>query len=325
MLSKNGLWIFAERNGDQLAPVTLQLLTKARRIANGRPLAVILFETPTQQLETQLAQYGATEVYVGHSPVFAQAADSVYADQLALLAADNEPNTILFGATPFGRSVAPRLQAKLKTGLTADCLDLFYEADTLVQVKPSYGDNVMCEIVCPDHRPQMASVRPNTFAATPVEQPVAPVITTAELTITAPTGIRIVGEQPRVATNTGIASATKIIALGRGAGSDAIVAEAKQVANRLGAAVGVSRPLTDRPDFSVEQQIGQSGTTVAPDFILNVGISGSVQYQVGMNQSKLIVSVNRASDAPIFAQSDYTFTGDAKAFMAALAKATEAS
>lgn len=323
MITKNALWIFAEKENERIAPVTFQLITKAKAIAGKRPVAVVLCETPAQQLEETLQPYGPDEIIVVKDALFAKAPDSVYANVLAELNEHYTPNALLFGATPIGRSVAPRLQAKLRTGLTADCLDLYYEDDLLVQVKPSYGDNVMCEIICPDHLPQMASIRPNTFPAHPLETPPTPTIETVAVPVKAPTNITLEQDTPKVAASTGIAGASKIIALGRGADDDNIVAEARKIAAKLGASVGVSRPLTDRPDFTVEQQIGQSGTTVAPDFILNVGISGSVQYQVGMTGSKLIVSVNRDANAPLFSQSDYTYTGDAKAFMAALAKAVE--
>lgn len=312
---------FAEREGERIAPVTLQLITKARAIAN-QPVAVVLLESLKEHLEDSIAEYGPDEIIVVRDAVFENAADSVFATGLFELIDQYIPNTVLFGATPLGRSVAPRLQAKLQTGLTADCLDLYYEQDLLVQVKPSYGDNVMCEITCPDHRPQMASVRPNTFAAVKVEG-ATPTIETVTLDISAAKDITITATTPKVSAANSIATASKIVALGRGANDDELVAEARLIATRLGAAVGVSRPLTDRPDFTVEQQIGQSGTTVNPDFILNVGISGSVQYQIGMSNSHLIVSVNRDNQAPIMAQSDYTFTGDAKQFMQALKKAVQ--
>lgn len=316
MISKEGLWIVAEFEGARIAPVTLQLLTKARAIAGSRPVAAVLMETPEADGEKTLAQYGPDEIIVLQAEGFKDASDRALAAQLTRLIRAHQPNAVLFGATPAGRSLAPRVQDQLATGLTADCLDFYYEEDELVQVKPSYGDNVMCEIVCPDRRPQMASVRPNTFAAQKAQgaariERVPAALTPDDACVVQHTALKI-------AATTSLSGARKIIALGRGANKDQVVAGARQLAEKLGASVGVSRPLTDRPDFTAEQQIGQSGVTVSPDLILNLGVSGAVQYQVGMSGSKLVISANRDPKAPIMAQSDYTWTGDAGALVAAL-------
>ncbi len=311
------IWIVAEREPARINPVTFQLITKAKAIAQGKKVVVVLLEAPDQQFEQAISEYGPDEILLGQNAAYAQASDEVMAAALTTLAKEYQPNAVLFGATPLGRSIAPRVQAALQTGLTADCLDFFYEEDLLVQVKPSYGDNVMCEITCPDRRPQMASVRPNTFAAEKVAG-TTPAITPVEVAQTTGPQGRVVDETVRVSHATGIASANKVLVLGRGAATPADIASAREIASRLGASVGVSRPLTDLPDFTVEQQIGQSGTTIAPDFLLNLGVSGATQFIVGMTQAKLVVSVNRDAQAPIFAQSDYTFTGDAAAFITAL-------
>lgn len=311
------IWIVAEREPARINPVTFQLITKAKAIAQGKKVVVVLLEAPDQQFEQAISEYGPDEILLGQNAAYAQASDEVMAAALTTLAKEYQPNAVLFGATPLGRSIAPRVQAALQTGLTADCLDFFFEEDLLVQVKPSYGDNVMCEITCPDRRPQMASVRPNTFAAEKVAG-TTPAITPVEVAQTTGPQGRVVDETVRVSHATGIASANKVLALGRGAATPADIASAREIASRLGASVGVSRPLTDLPDFTVEQQIGQSGTTIAPDFLLNLGVSGATQFIVGMTQAKLVVSVNRDAQAPIFAQSDYTFTGDAAAFITAL-------
>jgi electron transfer flavoprotein alpha subunit len=313
------IWILAEHDANRVQPVTFQLITKARAIAAGRRVVVVLLEGTQEHFAEQISPYGPDEIIRVGADLLARPADSTAADALMQLMAKRQPTAMLFAATAQGRSIAPRLQAKLGTGLTADCLDLRFDGDDLVAVKPSYGDNVMCEITCPQHRPQMVSVRPNTFAAEKNEA-VSSTITVATLDLHAPKGIVIENEQVAVSSASGITGASKVIALGRGAQSDEIVARTRKLAARLGASVGVSRPLTDRADFTVEQQIGQSGNTIAPDFLLNIGISGATQYLVGIDQAKLIVSVNRDAAAPIMAQSDYTYTGDADAFLKALAQ-----
>lgn len=319
MTSTEEIWILAEHDATRMQPVTFQLISKARAIAAGRKVVAVLLEGRADNFAPQIAEYGPDEIIRVSDDLLTHAADSTAADALVQLITQRKPAAMIFAATAQGRSIAPRLQAKLGTGLTADCLDLRFDDDQLVAVKPSYGDNVMCEITCPNHRPQMVSVRPNTFVAEKVAD-MTPTITTGEVALHAPTGIAIENEQIAVSSATGISGASKVIALGRGAKSDDTVALTRKIAARLGASVGVSRPLTDRSDFTVEQQIGQSGNTIAPDLLLNVGISGATQYLVGIDQAKLIVSVNRDASAPIMAQSDYTYTGDADAFLKALAK-----
>jgi len=204
----------------------------------------------------------------------------------------------------------------LQTGLTADCLDLRFDDDTLVATKPSYGDNIMCEIICPDHRPQMATVRPNTFVAAPATGDAT--ITTATVTFHPVDRLEVKAATPVVNTATTVGDASRVVALGRGAASAATIDSATKLAEKLGGRIGVSRPLTDQDRFTHDDQIGQSGNTIHPELILNLGISGAVQYLVGMQDSQTIVAVNADENAPIFDVADYGYVGDAQAFMTAL-------
>lgn len=319
MTKQSAIWVVAERGLGRIQPVTFQLISKARAIAGGRPVVCVLLEGAKDHFEDDITPYGPDRIIIMADDALAQPSDETSALALTQIAQTEQPDSVLFAATASGRSVAPRLQAKLRTGLTADCLDLRYDDDLLVAVKPSYGDNVMCEITCPETRPQMVSVRPNTFAAT--EAPgIKTTISKVSFNGKADDRAVITNEQIAVSASTGVNGASKVLALGRGAASDQTVALARKIAAALGASVGVSRPLTDRPDFTVDQQIGQSGNTISPDLLINVGISGATQYLVGIDQSKLIVSINREADAPIMKQSDYTYVGDANTFLQALAK-----
>ena len=165
MIHKN-IWIVAEHHQDIIQPVTKQLITKANQIKENKKVVVVLFQTKEQTLEQQLINYGPDEIITVCDDRLKEAPDSLIADLLSQLNHKYQPNSMLFGATVIGRSISARLQAKLLTGLTADCLDLKFEDDLLIQIKPSYGDNIMCEIVCPNNFPQMATVRPNVFIAT---------------------------------------------------------------------------------------------------------------------------------------------------------------
>ncbi|WP_283680057.1 electron transfer flavoprotein subunit alpha/FixB family protein [Lentilactobacillus sp. Marseille-Q4993] len=310
-------WVYIENHFNHVDPSSLQLVTKAKEISDG-PVVAVITETPNQNLESEVKPYGADKIVIIKDEALNEANDDTIANALVELAKKDLPNAFLFSATVTGRSIAPRVQSELKTGLTADCLDLRFEDDLLIASKPSYGDNVMCEITCPKTRPQMASVRPNTFKA--VEATPTSEVVTANLAVKVDDRITIDTETPLVADDTNINSATRIIALGRGAQSEQVIAHAKAVAARIGATIAVSRPLTDLPEFSHEQQIGQSGNTVAPELIINLGISGAVQYTVGMQNADTIVSVNTDENAPIFESSDYKYVGDAEEFLQGLLK-----
>ena len=158
-------WIFAENDLNEINPVTFQLITKMNQISHD-PVVVILIEKSTANLETALSAYGPDKIITIKDDDLVNGDDLEVTDALAdLIKQKGTPNTLIFPATVVGRSIAPRLQARLQTGLTADCLDLHFEDDLLVQTKPSYGDNIMCEITIPDCRPQMVTARPNVFSA----------------------------------------------------------------------------------------------------------------------------------------------------------------
>lgn len=316
-MSKPELWVIAERRLDHIEPTTQQLITKAKSLANDHfTVVAILLEATTDHLETELTAYGPDEIRVVRDDRFPTATDAEHADALKQLVDQYQPNSILFGATITGRSIAPRLQAKLQTGLTADCLDLRFDEETLVATKPSYGDNIMCEIICPDHRPQMATVRPNTFVAQPAEG--AAMLVADTVTFHPVDRLQVTAATPVVNTATTVGDASRVVALGRGAASAATIDTATKLAEKLGGRIGVSRPLTDQDRFTHDDQIGQSGNTIHPELILNFGISGAVQYLVGMQDAQTIVAVNADESAPIFEVADYGYVGDAQAFMTAL-------
>ena len=161
--------VYVQTDGSMVEPTSLQLITKARAIANGQRVVALLPTSDADQTVATVKQYGPDEILVLADDRFAAATDTELADGLYQVVEQVQPNSMLIPATVVGRSVAPRLQAKLQTGLTADCLDVYFDGDTLVQVKPTYGDDIMCEIICADRRPQMATVRPNVFQAEPAQ------------------------------------------------------------------------------------------------------------------------------------------------------------
>lgn len=319
-MTRQEIWIFAEKHLGMIQPVTYQLITKAKEIAGDKKVVVILLETPDEQLEDKIKAYGPDEIIVVKDDCLKDATDSKIAGLIAQLVERRKPNSILFGATIVGRSIAPRLQAKLNTGLTSDCLNLAFEDDLLVQTKPSYGDNIMCEIICPNHRPQMASIRPNIFEAKKSNNPLMELTEVKDLSFMDSSQVRIMEETPLLSKGDNIENADRVIALGRGAASANAIALAEELARKLGAKIGVTRPLTDLPHFSVDDQIGQSGHTIAPKLLINLGIHGAVQYLTGIGKSEFIVSIDTNFETPIFQHSDYAYVGDSVSFMEAFLK-----
>jgi len=151
-MTNNEIWVFVQLNGQSIEPTSLQLITKAREIAGEYSVVALIAETDAMDVETTVKEYGPDKTIILKNDRFNNASDGEIADALDQVVTDSKPNSLLFPATVLGRSVAPRLQAKLKTGLTADCLDIYFDGDDLVQVKPTYGDDIMCEIICPDVR-----------------------------------------------------------------------------------------------------------------------------------------------------------------------------
>jgi len=314
------IWIVAEQHQNMIIPVTYQLISKANTIKGDKKVVVILFETSKQTLENLIKNYGPDEIIVIKNDKLLEAPDSLIADLLAQLNHLRKPNSILFGATVVGRSVSPRLQAKLRTGLTADCLDLSFEDDLLIQTKPSYGDNVMCEIVCPNNLPQMATVRPNIFIAKKETKDVV-ITEIKDLLFKTNNAITVRTETPLLSKSDNLVNASKVIAIGRGIAQKDEIDLAYQLANKLGAKVGVTRPLTDLAQFSVDDQIGQSGSSISPKFLLTLGIHGAAQFTSGIGKSNIIVAVNTNPKAPIFDSADYSYVGDAAEFVKELLKA----
>lgn len=314
----NEIWIYAETHNNLIIPVTYQLITKAKEISNNKKVVVILLEGENDSLEALIKEYGPDEIIIYKNDLIKKSGDRVIASILEQLVNLRKPNSFLFGATVLGRSISARLQAKLNTGLTADCLDLSFEEDLLIQTKPSYGDNIMCEIICPDHFPQMATVRPNIFTAKKDLKKSTMITKITELKIKEDEDITLYEEKPLLSKGDSISNANRVIALGRGAYNEKNLPLIKDLALKLGAKIGVTRPLTDLTPFSVDDQIGQSGNTVSPRLLINLGVHGAVQFTTGIQKSELIISINNNPKAPIFDYSDYSYIGDAHDFIKAL-------
>lgn len=309
------IWVFAERSGGNVAPVTLELLAKARDLKQktGDKAVAVLLGCDTGDCARILLTHGADKVLRVEAAALKDYKPIPFAAALAGLVEKHRPSILLFGATAQGRDLAPRLQSRLLTGLTADCLDLDIDAQgLLVQTKPSYGDNIMCTITCPTARPQMATVRPRVFSPLAAQSETKGEIVDERADVADDPGYEVLDTASIAVQGEDICGAEVIVALGRGADSEGAIAAARDLAAALNGVIAVTRPLTDDGVFQHDCQIGQSGQTVKPKCILNFGISGAIQYTVGMQNADLIVSVDTNRDAPIFGFSHLGYVGDAE-------------
>ena len=316
------IWVYGEINDGQISNVTLELLAKAKEIKrDGYSVCTVILGADVNGLPEKLICHGAECVIAAENPAFKDFKTTVYAQALQQLAEKYAPEIFLFGATSQGRDLAPRVQAKLHTGLTADCLDLELDSEgILIQKKPFYGDNYMCDIICPKQRPQMATVRPQVFKPLEADEAAVGEIICESVEVQDDARLEVISCVPLEKRTGALDEAECIIGLGAGADDDGLIAASRELAQLMSAAIGVTRPLTDNGKFQHHEQIGQSGLTVAPKFLLNLGISGAVQYTVGVMNTELMVSVNKNPNAPIFRVSHYGYAGDVKELIPELIK-----
>lgn len=308
------IWIFAETdpNTKLLKSITLELLTSARKLAAelGSKTAVVIIGGDNKGYFEEFEKYGADKIYNIEDSSFNRYDTQNYAQVLIALAKKYKPEAILFPSTYLGRDLAPRVASKLVCGLTADCTALSVKDGNLVQSRPAFGGNIMADIICPDTRPQMATVRPNVLPKN--------VLTTwqkaqiiEEHFKAIPSKVRLIKtekEEPSEVLKP--QEADIILAVGRGVKKQETFAFIKELAAKLGASLGATRPVVEAGLLPKNHQIGQSGVSVKPKIYIAFGISGALQHTIGMQDSDLIISVNKDALAPIFNISQYSFVSD---------------
>jgi electron transfer flavoprotein alpha subunit len=260
-----------------------------------------------------LQAYGAQTIYLCDAPEFKDYTTAAYTQQLAALIRQYEPAVLFIGATHNGRDLGPRLASRLNTGLTADCtsLDVDLEKGDLLMTRPAFGGNLMATIVCPSHRPQMATVRPGVFKALPVEAASkAQIVKVPSEVLSGDLQTEIIRIVKEKAEEEDITRANIIVSGGRGLGSAAGFDLLQELADCLGGTVGASRAAVDAGWASSTRQVGQTGKTVQPELYIACGISGAIQHLIGMNKSRTIVAINKDPDAPIFKIAHYGIVGD---------------
>lgn len=320
-ISKNAIWVFVQQRDSHIESITFELLAKAQELKahSGEPVCAVLMGFGVSALAPELIASGADEVLIAEHEALASYSARPFQQALAQLARRFEPSVILYGATSVGRDLAPRVMVSLGTGLTADAIDLGYDEDgMLYQTTPAYGGSILAHIVIPERRPQMATVREG------IAQPLEPdrsrrgVAESVPVEVEPDAGFELLSREPKAACGAPISEAEIIVSGGRGVKSEEEFKLLEELASLLGGQTACSRPLVDSGMLPHSKQIGQSGTTVKPKLIINVGISGSVQYRIGMQGSKLVVSINHTKNAPIFDISNYGINADLKSVLPAI-------
>jgi electron transfer flavoprotein alpha subunit len=309
-----GLWVFAEQRGGKIHEVSFELLGVGRVLADrlGVELCAVLLGHQAGDCAGPLFEHGADKVYQVDHPALENYTADPYAEALSALIRKYKPEVVLAGATSLGRGFIPRVAVQVNAGLTADCTELDVEADSrlLIQTRPAFGGNIMACIVCPDHRPQMATVRPKVFK--PAE-PVAGRTGTRvveNLPLKEP-GVKVLETVNAMQNEVNVAGAEFIVTGGRGLGAPENFKLMAELADALGgAAVGASRAAVDAGWISSFHQVGQTGKTVRPKIYIACGVSGQIQHLVGMNSSDTIIAINKDPDAPIFGVADVGIVGD---------------
>ena len=308
-----GICVYADCSGGRLHRVTFELCGKARELAKvtGHPIYALLIGHNVGQCAEQLRHYGVDKVFLYDHPELEHFRIEPYTAAFCDFIEKIKPSSILVGATGLGRQLAPRVAARCRTGLTADCTVLEMKENTdLVQIRPAFGGNIMAQIVTPNTRPQFCTVRYKVFAEPkPSDVPAGQVIPMEVTEAMVQSGIRVVSsvEKPK---DIDISEAEVIVAVGRGAAGESMRALAQELADLLGGMVACTRPLVEGNIFDAKRQIGLSGRTVKPKLIITLGISGAVQFAAGMKGSECIVAINSGPTAPIFDVAHYCIVGD---------------
>ncbi len=312
--ASRGVWVFAEQWRGGLKNVTYELLARGRILADTlkTDLSAVCFGHNIAEVNRLIA-YGADKVFLADSPELADNQEDFLTYKLVELIKEHKPEIVLAGATALGRAFIPRVAAILNTGLTADCtgLDINTEKRLLLQTRPTFGGNIMATIICPNKRPQMATVRPRVFKkGTPDEKRQGQIIRVdfKRESVTAKT--RLLSFIDDVTERIKLEDADVIVAGGRGMGKAENFKLLAELAEALGAALGASRAAVDEGWIPYSHQVGQTGKTVCPKLYIACGISGAIQHLAGMQTSDVIVAINDDPNAPIFQVAHYGIVGD---------------
>lgn len=310
------LWVFVETNTDGSAKnVGIELLTPGRQMADkqGGVLTAVVIGHHTDEAVAEAASHGADKVIVVDGEEYGHYSTDAYTSALCTLVEKYGPTSMLIGATSNGRDLGPRVSCRLNTGLTADCtaLDVDDETGNVMWTRPAFGGNLMATIICPDHRPQLGTVRPGVFKKSEAGEAKAEIIREDIHVAAADIRTKVLELiQEMNGEEVDLEGAQIIVSGGRGVGGPEGFEPIRALAKELNATVGASRAAVDSGWIAHSHQVGQTGKTVGPKLYIACGISGAIQHLAGMSSSDCIVAINKDPEAPIFNVADYGLVGD---------------
>lgn len=311
----SGVWVYAEYRNGRVDPVSFELLGAGRRIADQKKvgLSAVLFGCDLDTAVQELIAFGAESVYVADSPELKHFTDESYANVLIDMINLHKPEIVLAGATAIGRSFIPKVATAVGAGLTADCTNLsINEADgSLLQTRPAFGGNIMATIICPDTRPQMATVRPLVMRAAERDTTrVGEIINIEAGAMRLSDRVKVLESVISEIDAVKLNEADIVVAGGRGIENAKGFSLVRELADSLGGAVAASRAAVDAGWIDYPHQVGQTGKTVCPKLYICCGISGAIQHLVGMQSAETIIAINSDPQAPIFDVATYGIVGD---------------
>lgn len=320
MQKTNGpVWVIADQIDCRILSVSFQLIGRARKLADDLETsveAVLLGDNILEQPQELIAA-GADKVYLGNSPELSFYQQELYTEIIVKLAQERQPEIILLGSTSMGRELAPLVAARLKTGLTAHCIDLVLDDNRILEQKiPAYGG--LLSIICPEKRPQMAAIASGVFPMAEMNADRTGEVVDLEVPIDVPRRIEtleVVREAPK---GVPLESAPIIVAGGAGARDPDGWQQIADLANTLNAALGCTRPVVDEGWADLETMIGQSGKMLSPECYIGVGLSGEQQHMVGIAGAQVMVAINNDAKSPVFEQVDFGIVDDCREFLPVL-------
>ena len=335
-----GVFIYAQQVDGEISPIAYELLGKAKDLAADldTDVTAVLLGSNVKALADSLAQYGADRIIVVDSPVLEVYRTEPYTQALAAVINEYKPDIMLVGATAIGRDLGPRVSARVGTGLTADCTQLEVgdfplnplpnkeqKHNQLLMTRPAFGGNTIATIACPDNRPQMATVRPGVMQKIdPIEGAKAEVVEFNPELKENNCYVEILDVVKEVTEVADIQDAKILVSGGRGVGSKENFKILQDLADAVGGTVSCSRAVVDNGWMPKDLQVGQTGKTVRPTVYFAIGISGAIQHTAGMEESDIIIAINKDESAPIFDVADYGIVGDLNKIVPLITEAVKA-
>jgi electron transfer flavoprotein alpha subunit len=321
----HGVWVFVEQRDGTPAQVSLELLGKGRDLAEKLEVDVtaILIGHNASEIAEELIFYGADRVIIADNPIVKEYRTETHTEIIVEQALKEKPEILLIGATSIGRDLAPRISARLNTGCTADCTELNIDKEMrlIVATKPFFGRDLMADIICPLHRPQMVTVRPGVMELKTKDRKRHGELIYIDVNCKEEDiKVKVLDTMRAVSDSISLEEAEKVVVAGMGVGTKEGFEMVKELAKLLGAHVGATSLPVDEGWVSEDKKIGQTGKTIRPKLYIGCGVSGAIQHSAGMINSELIIAINTNPKADIFNFADYGIVGDSNEIVPALIK-----